>query len=560
MARRSRLLCKLIAALVALVGASPSLAATAGRPLAVCIARVGAHDGGAAAMFAHPDRFDCTTPQAAFGPGSFWVLAKALPAGTGGTLDHVRVSSQWQDRLTLHARYADGTIAVLSLDSHGMATHMRLDAVVEQVLPHRHVALTGLLWRVDGSGNFRRILGDAQVMTDGQSDGAMLRAAAIYAAFGGIGIALLIYNLTLWVALRRQFQLAYCAMVAGLILYAIASSGALSLAFPWLANDRRIEISYLMLPVSTATALWFARTVFEPFVIARWLTRAITATIALLVGTAATFALFAPWQMLALDRLVGLAYVMVVAITGPLLWQAWRRGPGFLAVFALAWAAPAMLAVMRVTNTFHLLPISFSLATSMMAIITVEALLSSLAIAYRIHLLSRERDEAREQEIAARLLAATDPLTGLLNRRAFLEQAIGRRGDQMLLLADIDHFKRVNETIGHDGGDEVLRVLSRALRGSVPASALVARIGGEEFAILAPADSGLSATAILDRLRAERMPFDLSVTASIGTCTGPLTREVDWKSLYRCADRALFEAKAAGRDRARDAGSFAFAA
>ncbi|MDQ9783052.1 GGDEF domain-containing protein, partial [Serratia marcescens] len=139
----------------------------------------------------------------------------------------------------------------------------------------------------------------------------------------------------------------------------------------------------------------------------------------------------------------------------------------------------------------------------------------------------------------------TDPLTGLFNRRAFLRHAIGREGDQILLLADIDHFKRVNETIGHDGGDEVLRVFARTLRLSVPPEALVARIGGEEFAIVTPAGLAVEAEDILARLRAARMPYDLSVTASIGTCTGPLARETDWKALYRGADRALFEAKAA---------------
>jgi PleD family two-component response regulator len=56
---------------------------------------------------------------------------------------------------------------------------------------------------------------------------------------------------------------------------------------------------------------------------------------------------------------------------------------------------------------------------------------------------------------------------------------------------------------------------------------------------------------ILARLRAGRMPFDLKVTASIGACSGPLMKETDWKALYRGADRALFEAKADGRDRVR---------
>ena len=68
----------------------------------------------------------------------------------------------------------------------------------------------------------------------------------------------------------------------------------------------------------------------------------------------------------------------------------------------------------------------------------------------------------------ARLLADADPLTGLLNRRAFLEQAIGRPGAQTLHLIDIDHFKAVNDTLGHDGGDEVLRVFARTLRAAVP--------------------------------------------------------------------------------------------
>ena len=214
-----------------------------------------------------------------------------------------------------------------------------------------------------------------------------------------------------------------------------------------------------------------------------------------------------------------------------------------------------MFAGIRIANNLDLVPWSFWIDNSTILSMAAEALLSSLAIAYRIRLLSLERDEARAQEIAALLLADTDPLTGLLNRRAFLRQAIGREGEQTLLVIDIDHFKNVNDTIGHDGGDEVLRVVARTLRAAVPAGGLLARIGGEEFAIISSLDTigepVDEAEAILGRFRASRMPFDLSVTASIGVCRGPLARETDWKALYRGADQALFEAKAAGRDRAR---------
>jgi diguanylate cyclase (GGDEF)-like protein len=136
-----------------------------------------------------------------------------------------------------------------------------------------------------------------------------------------------------------------------------------------------------------------------------------------------------------------------------------------------------------------------------------------------------------------------------------LRQAIGRDGDQMLLLADLDLFKQVNDTLGHDGGDEVLRVFARTLRQAAPAGALIARMGGEEFAILCSAERAVAPDVVLAKLRAARMPFDVHVTASIGACSGPMTSEPEWKAMYRRADRALFDAKQAGRDRVRLAAS-----
>jgi diguanylate cyclase (GGDEF)-like protein len=234
------------------------------------------------------------------------------------------------------------------------------------------------------------------------------------------------------------------------------------------------------------------------------------------------------------------------------LWQAWTRRSNFLWLFAIAWSAPIALAVMRILGNLHVIGWSFWLDNSTIVSMMFEALTSALAVAYRIKFLREERDEAITREVLTRRLADTDPLTGLLNRRAFLAQAIGRSGDQQLLIADLDHFKRVNETLGHDGGDEVLRNFSRMLRSVVPASALVARLGGEEFAILSNASEAVEPEAVLAKLRAARMPFDLKVTASIGACRGPLTGDVDWKALYRGADSALFDAKSAGRDRARE--------
>ena len=553
----TRLLARLLGALIGVwfAAGTPALAqaGVVGARLAACVAparpALSPRD-----LLTRPRGFDCATPQTAFGSGDFDVISGPVPRVSDPRQSiRIRTASLWQDSTTLFALYADGAIVSLTTDTQAATQHLQLGAVISRRLAVRDAPLVRLLWRIRGSGNMRGILLGPSVATAAEGARSNLVLGAIYAGFAGLCLALLIYNLALWVALRHRFQLAYCAMVATLALYAFSSSGALAWAFPAIGSNDRIRLNYLALAIAVVAALSFARSFFEDRVFEGWLTRLSNAIAALVLIAAGAFVVFAPVAPRVLDRFYSTSFLLVLLAVAPILWRAWRRRSNYLWLFALGWATPIAFAAMRVASSLNLVGWGFWVDNSTIASMTVEAILSSLAIAYRIHLLSRERDEAREQEIAARLLAATDPLTGLLNRRAFLEQIIGRDGDQTLLLADIDHFKRVNETIGHDGGDEVLRVFSRALRASVPRDALIARIGGEEFAIVAPASSDLSAATVLDGLRNERMPFDLTVTASIGTCTGSLARDIDWKRLYRQADGALFEAKAAGRDRARHA-------
>ena len=160
------------------------------------------------------------------------------------------------------------------------------------------------------------------------------------------------------------------------------------------------------------------------------------------LGAAASFAIFAPAHIWQRDRLYSLSFLALVAI-----------GAGALACLASAQqlsvairrqlGGPILVAVLRIGVSVNLVGWNFWIDNSTIVSMTIESLLSSVAIAYRIHLLSRDRDTARIEEAAARLLADTDPLTGLLNRRAFLREAIGRTGDHTLLIADLDHFKRV---------------------------------------------------------------------------------------------------------------------
>ena len=520
-------------------------------PLRACILpATGQADGRTAAMlFTQPQRFDCAGKQTAYGAGDYWVLSQPLPA-TGDAPLRVRQASLWQTRATLFVLYADGAIRRIGFTSANAGRDLRLGAIIELALPRRTAPPVRLLWHVEDALNRRGVLVGPTLIDRDAAIAADMTMAALYAAFAGMCLALLVYNLALWAALRQAFQPAYCLMVLCLLGYAFTSSGLLG-QITGIDNNDRQRINYVLLAGSAAAALVFARAFFERRVFDGWLRPYSSAVIAFVLLAAGTYAWLTPRFAAVTDLISTASYLFVITLLAPILIRAYRRRSNYLWVFGLAWGAPVVLGSVRVLAAFNVFAWQLWIDNSTLLAMALEAALSSLGVAYRIRLLSLERDAAREQEIAARLLAATDPLTGLLNRRAFLDGAIGRDDEHQLILVDIDHFKRINETIGHDGGDEVLRLIARSLRAAATPEALVARIGGEEFAMLVRADTPLDARAVLDRLRMERMPFDLVVTASIGTCTGTLTRETDWKALYRCADRALFAAKAAGRDRVR---------
>lgn len=551
----SRLLMALgAAALLSLLAAAPANAQTglAGRELKVCI--LPDHGEAPAALIRQPGRFDCSTPQYKLGAGNYWVISEDINRRSGSRKPlNIRAASLWQTAVTLHILYAEGRMVSIATGKAGVTPLIQLGAVVEYPIPREASKVVRVMWRVTGSANVRGVVLGARLSTNQESAVANMKMAAMYAGFCGLCLGLICYNLALWGALRHRFQLWYCGMTAGLMIYAFSSSGALAWVWPEIANNDRLRINYMTIGLMAAAALMFARTFFEERIFSGWLGWLANTVAAVMAGAGIVFFFTAPFAVRTSDTLFTVIFLGLVAIVVPTLWRAWRLRSNYLYLFALAWGAPILTAGLRTLGNLHVLPWNFWLDNSTILSMGAEALLSSVAIAYRISLLSKERDAAMAGEEYARRLAETDPLTGLLNRRAFLEKAIGREGDQVLQIADLDHFKSVNDTLGHDGGDEVLRVFSRMLRTAAPTGALVARIGGEEFAILSTPEEAVEGERILARLRATRMPFDVKVTASIGTCVGALATEPQWKALYRGADKALFEAKSAGRDRARGA-------
>lgn len=183
-----------------------------------------------------------------------------------------------------------------------------------------------------------------------------------------------------------------------------------------------------------------------------------------------------------------------------------------------------------------------------------------------VHYIATYRDVTEQVLLEEKLqrMAMTDPLTELLNRRAFLEamqkefQRIVRSGftiNTSFCLIDLDHFKRINDTLGHAAGDAVLRHFAQTVRQTLRQMDLCGRLGGEEFGILLPQTDDKAATQAIERFMRtirqsvvvlEGHAIRYTVSAG-GTSFSIKDRTID--DVFARADRALYQAKAHGRDR-----------
>lgn len=159
-------------------------------------------------------------------------------------------------------------------------------------------------------------------------------------------------------------------------------------------------------------------------------------------------------------------------------------------------------------------------------------------------------------EILAR--SETDPLSSVLNRRGFEYHAVAalEQGDAVLVVADLDYFKQINDNFGHAAGDGVIAHFAAILRDAAPEGAIVGRIGGEEFAVLLPdamlSDGRIYAERARERIAAKQLPIlgvDRRCTASFGVAQKAADDSL--ADLSRRADAALYRAKAGGRNLVR---------
>jgi two-component system, sensor histidine kinase LadS len=409
--------------------------------------------------------------------------------------------------------------------------------------------------------------------------------------YDGILFALFFYNLVLWVSLRDSSHFWYMCHIAGFGLVLFCLNG---LAFEYLWPNSP-KLANLAIPLSMCLSQMamhqFARVFLElkeRWPLGDWISRGFIYAYAA-VGIAAF------WVDYRLSVKLGTIGVFpgVLAV----LYQAFhaiRAGYRPARLFLVAWAMLLLGTAMYASISFGLVSKNFITEYGIQIGSAMEMILLSFALAYRYANLRsenerivRDANEQLERNVSRRTAELSsaleqladansrlresnrrDALTGVFNRRHFrevfehmLHQAAETRQPVGVLLIDLDHFKKVNDTHGHLAGDECLRVLARKLNDEVIGEgALVARFGGEEFVVALPSSSPARVHEIAERLRkricSEPVRFggkDILITGSIGTFSVPLGFSFNPDDALHQADDALYVAKNAGRNRVQAA-------
>lgn len=447
-------------------------------------------------------------------------------------------------------RYKDGSLLRLAeMDDGGRsrpANWMR-----SYLIPPRAAPVDDILVRFTGVQHQRGIAPNATVMKRSEAAAQDNRILTAFAVCGGLLLTLIVYNLLLFAVLRYRFVLAYSATALAAMSAVVVWSGAISLLVP-ITIGTQISLILLCFSLYAAAVVWFlfdyiGRQGSDPR-----LRGLLLLSVAGLVGSSLVRLIDPAWAWRAVDAIyygsLALCMGSLLACAGVAAW----RGNRSARVYLLIWVLPICGAALRLAWGLRWTDSGGILAElSALFLMAFECLMTALAVGWKIGQVKTERDEAHGRENALRALAEVDPLSGLLNRRAFLERACEGDRKMGLVLFDIDHFKTINDRFGHDIGDQVITAFAALLGERLPAGGIAGRMGGEEFAVLLPGERPEDfAREIL--AAAERLAWtpDASVmTVSAGVATGTIRNEYEWRRAYIAADAALLEAKRGGRNR-----------
>ncbi len=490
--------------------------------------------------------------------GVLWFY-DVLPSGVdlNDELSLIIHSSRF-DRLAVTFVYADGKTERQGVRSGDFGEHWRAGGQLAFRAPQRDARLVGFIMRFDKVASARllrmRLVENGEEATQTTGLAALVGAALTLLLVGAI------YNASLALTMRNQFSAWQASWAVCMIAWGSCWSQLHLFFLPWMAGAVSAQICTGLSCLAISLATLSAVTALDKSDVAKWLRGlALGLTLAVsLLGIPISLMRSGPIDLL--GSVLSLAVLADLLVVTCCLGQAWRRGSLSARRFAGAWAVP--MVALASTNFFDADAMFWGGGSQILVLFAAawQTLWLSVAASRSHARLKMERDLARHAEAQAQELARRDVLTGLPNRRGFIERSqaiMGAAHDRdeaiALLLIDVDWFKSINDVYGHDAGDAVLQAIGECLADHESASCAVARLGGEEFAIMIAGLMDMDLMNFADGLRTqirdcrhgERIG-NRPVTVSIGVAQSVLI--ADFQALYRLADEALYQAKRGGRD------------
>ncbi|MDX1626284.1 MAG: diguanylate cyclase [Wenzhouxiangellaceae bacterium] len=396
-------------------------------------------------------------------------------------------------------------------------------------------------------------------------DDMLARSADQFWALGlyfGAVVALVFYNLVLYLNLRTPGHRLYVLAMTTTLLFMALDAGLLQPSLPdWLRNRELLLIVLLNGLMLAATIRFFQVFAGSRDAVPRLHGVLSVVAALLLVVSLATLVMPVRWAA----ELAGASQLLVTLAVVLLLVSALRaglRGSSAGWVFLAAWSAFLCGGLTRTLVSVDVLPRTGLTDYAVYAGSVMEALILALGLSYRVGQLRVQRMQAEREQHRAMQLANRDALTGAYNRRFFetyvqgLLGSLDRRNPRgALILMDIDRFKEINDSMGHDAGDVLLKALVDRCEAELREGDVLCRLGGDEFAVVVrhadPSEAMDVARRIRARITGSAVPYQdrrMHMTVSIGVL-GRLDAQATVADALRAVDAALYEAKRSGRDR-----------
>ncbi len=506
--------------------------------------------------------FDCSADKYAVKGPRVWVrfpfLADTLPDG----IVEVQGDNNGLSSMQVHAELDDGGILSSDFSAQEVAQHWRSKGsyglpVPGTDKPELRKRIRTVYLAIDHPKVVSSI-SLIQLASKQKWDDLTLPLSIMFAALCGMAIMPLIYNAFFYAALRYNFMLWHSVMIAATVCYTFSSSGLIFLFFPEISLITKMLLNYSSLAIGVGAGGFFLLRFVEPGKIAPWLQALITATALLpVIVTASVMRIDGGYSMDARNYYHA-SFLPVFFVVLYAMGHALRRGSRAIWFQIAGWTPIILFSLDRVARGMDLYIGWPILDYGLYFMLVLETVILALGVANRILRLRQRHEHTLRQQAELTVLADTDGLTMLHNRRSFEREFERNRHEwrySHLAIIDIDFFKRVNDRYGHEIGDTVLQVVGRTLNATPH---FAARIGGEEFTLLMHNDSRqkrknypantlaeicqMLIQAIDDEVPEIREPVTFSVgLASIG-------RRASLRSVMATADRRLYDAKNNGRN------------